>query len=120
MGSTVLVVDDSKTARMQVRNALADAGYEIVEAVNGRDGLAKLAERPETALVICDVNMPVMSGLEMIEQMKADKARAAVLMLTTEADPELQRRARRVGVTGWVLKPFKPAVLLQTVRAVLV
>jgi two-component system chemotaxis response regulator CheY len=119
MASTVIVVDDSKTARTQVRNALGGAGYDIVEALNGRDGLARLSERPETALVICDVNMPVMSGLEMLEQMKADKARALVLMLTSEADPELQRRGRRLGVSGWILKPFKPAMLVQTVRALL-
>jgi two-component system chemotaxis response regulator CheY len=119
MGSKVVVVDDSRTARTQVRNALSGGGYDIVEALNGRDGLAKLAEHPQAALVICDVNMPIMSGLEMLEQMKADKARAAVLMLTTEADPELQRRARRMGVAGWILKPFNPAVLLQTVRALL-
>jgi two-component system chemotaxis response regulator CheY len=119
MTSTVLVVDDSKTARTQVRSALGGGGYAIVEAMNGRDGLARLSERPETALVICDVNMPVMSGMEMLEQMKADKARAVVIMLTSEADPELQRRGRRLGAAGWILKPFKPALLLQTVRALL-
>ncbi len=119
MGRLVIVVDDSKTARTQVRNALADAGYEVVDALNGRDGLAKLAENPQTSLVICDVNMPVMGGLEMLEQMKADGAPAPVLMVTTEAGPELQRRGRRAGVAGWIVKPFNAAVLVRTVRGLL-
>jgi two-component system chemotaxis response regulator CheY len=119
MGSVVIVVDDSKSARMQVRSALADAGYEIVEAANGREGLAKLAEYPHASLVICDINMPVMSGLEMLEQMKASGASAAVLMLTTEAAPELQRRARKAGVAGWIVKPFDPTMLVRTVRTLL-
>jgi two-component system chemotaxis response regulator CheY len=119
MGDTILVVDDSKSARTQVRNALGDAGYEVIEALNGRDGLAKLALHPKTSLVICDVNMPVMDGMEMLEQMKAAGATAAVLMLTTEAAVELQGRARQAGVAGWIVKPFSPVMLVRTVRALL-
>jgi two-component system, chemotaxis family, chemotaxis protein CheY len=117
MGRLVIVVDDSKTARTQVRNALAD--YDVIDALNGRDGLAKLTEYPQAALVICDVNMPVMGGLEMLEQMKADGLSTPVLMLTTEAGPELQRRGRRAGVAGWIVKPFNPAILVRTVRGLL-
>jgi len=69
MGRTVIVVDDSRTARTQVRNALSATGYQIVEAQNGRDCLAQLVDHPKTSLVICDVNMPVMDGLEMLQQM---------------------------------------------------
>jgi two-component system chemotaxis response regulator CheY len=115
----VLIVDDSKTARMQVRHVLEDAGYEVVEANNGREGLTKLAEHAETALVICDVNMPVMGGLEMLERIRTDKLSALVLMVTTEADPSLQRRALQAGVSGWIVKPFNPTMLVRTLRGLL-
>lgn len=119
MGRTVIVVDDSRTARIQVRNALAATGYEVVEAQNGRDGLAQLAERPKTSLVICDVNMPVMDGLEMLQHMRTGGSKTPVLMLTTEAGPEMQKRGRQAGVVGWIVKPFDPAALVKTVRALL-
>jgi two-component system chemotaxis response regulator CheY len=119
MGRTVIVVDDSRTARTQVRNALSATGYEIVEAQNGRDCLAQLVAHPKASLVICDVNMPVMDGLEMVQQMKATGAKTPVLMLTTEAGPELQRRGRQAGVVGWIVKPFDPAALVRTVRTLL-
>jgi two-component system chemotaxis response regulator CheY len=119
MGKTVIVVDDSRTARTQVRHVLEEAGYEVLEAQNGREGLTKLAEHSETALVICDVNMPVMGGLEMLERMKTDKVGVRVLMLTTEADPSLQRRALQAGVAGWIVKPLNPALLVRTLRALL-
>jgi two-component system chemotaxis response regulator CheY len=119
MGKTVIVVDDSKTARAQVRHVLEEAGYEVVEAANGREGLTKLTEHPETALVICDVNMPVMGGLEMLERIRTDKLAARFLMLTTEADPSLHRRALQAGVSGWIVKPFNPAMLVRTLRGLL-
>ncbi|HSY25861.1 MAG TPA: response regulator [Polyangiaceae bacterium] len=119
MGRTVIVVDDSRTARTQVRNALSATGYQIVEAQNGRDCLAQLVDHPKTSLVICDVNMPVMDGLEMLQQMRTTGAKTPVLMLTTEAGPELQRRGRQAGVVGWIVKPFDPAALVRTVRTLL-
>jgi two-component system chemotaxis response regulator CheY len=119
MGNVVIVVDDSNTARAQVKNALTDAGYQVLEAVNGRDGLLRLGEHPEASLVVCDVNMPVMGGLDMLEQMKTDGVLTPVLMLTTEADPEMQRRGKRAGVAGWVVKPFNPVALVRTVRGMM-
>ncbi len=119
MARTVIIVDDSRTARVQVRNALATTGYEIVEAQNGRDGLAQLADHPKTSLVICDVNMPVMDGLEMLQQMRTGGSKTPVLMLTTEAGPELQKRGRQAGAVGWIIKPFDPGALMRTVRALL-
>lgn len=119
MRRTVIVVDDSRTARIQVKNALAATGYEVVEAQNGRDGLAQLADRPKTSLVICDVNMPVMDGLEMLQHMRTAGSKTPVLMLTTEAGPEMQKRGRQAGVVGWIIKPFDPASLVKTVRALL-
>ena len=116
MGKKVIVVDDSRTARVQVRNALDGAGYDVVEAVDGSDGLAKVAQNVDASLIICDVNMPTMNGLEMIAQLQNDGVRVPVVMLTTEAQPELLKQAMRSGAKGWIVKPFKPPMLLAAVR----
>jgi two-component system chemotaxis response regulator CheY len=118
MGKKVIVVDDSRTARQQIINALADTSYEVVEAVDGIDGMEKLALHPDASVVICDVNMPKMSGLEMLtEAMKAEPPLAVpFLMLTTEAQPELVEQAKQAGAKAWIIKPFKHDMLLAVVR----
>lgn len=114
MGKKVLVVDDSATVRQQVGLALTQAGFEIVEAVDGVDGLAKVSSQKDLSLVICDVNMPKMNGIEMLEKVKADPACSAlpVVMLTTEGQPELIERAKKAGAKGWIVKPFKADLLV--------
>ncbi len=118
MSKKILVVDDSRTARQQVSLALADAGYAIVEGVDGRDGLAKITGNADAALVICDVNMPDMSGLEMLAALRRDHpgVQVPVVMLTTEAQLELVQQAKQQGARGWIVKPFKPHMLVAAVR----
>jgi len=118
MSKKVIVVDDSRTARQQVRSALAGAGYEVVEAVDGADGIHQIAAHGDASLVLCDVNMPNLSGIEMIESIKRDGKGGAVtfVMLTTESEPELVQRAKACGAKGWIVKPFKPDLLLAAVR----
>ena len=118
MSKRVLVVDDSATVRQQVGNALQQAGYEIVEAVDGADGLSKLADNSDISMVICDINMPRMSGLEMIEQIARSTTmkKVPVVMLTTEGQPALIQRAKQAGAKGWIVKPFKPDLLLAAVN----
>jgi two-component system chemotaxis response regulator CheY len=118
MVKKVIVVDDSRTARLQVINALAGTTFEVVEAVDGIDGMEKLASHPDTAVVICDVNMPKMSGLEMLaEAMKGEGSRSIpFLMLTTEAQPELVQQAKQAGAKAWIIKPFKHDLLLAVVQ----
>jgi two-component system, chemotaxis family, chemotaxis protein CheY len=114
----VLVVDDSASVRQQVGAALSQAGYEMVEAVDGADGLAKLASDGQIAMVICDINMPRMNGLEMIEQLALNKTmkKVPVVMLTTEGQPAMIQRARQAGAKGWIVKPFKPDLLVAAVN----
>lgn len=114
----VLIVDDSQSVREQLVNVLEDAGYVVTEAVDGIDGVEKLKESDDYALIICDVNMPGMDGLAMIEQVtsKDKPITAPIVMLTTEGQPEMIRRARKAGAKGWIVKPFKPDLLLQTVE----
>ena len=118
MSKRVLVVDDSAPVRQMVSTTLGRAGYEIVEAVDGADGLSKLMDDHDITLVICDINMPQMSGLEMIEQIAESKTirKVPVVMLTTEGQPALLQRARQAGAKGWIVKPFKPDVLLAAVN----
>ena len=118
MGKKVMVVDDSSTVRQQVGTVLSRAGYEVVEAVDGIDGAEKIAGRSDLAMVICDVNMPRMNGIEMVALLKKDvkHAELTVVMLTTEGQPGLIARAKQAGAKGWIVKPFKPDMLLATVR----
>jgi two-component system chemotaxis response regulator CheY len=118
MSKKVIVVDDSRTARQQVRNALGCAGYDVVEAVDGADGMSVIDANSDATLVLCDVNMPQLNGIEMIESLRrAGKgANVTFVMLTTEAEPELVQRAKACGAKGWIVKPFKPELLLAAVR----
>ena len=112
----VLIVDDSATIRQQVSLALTQAGFEVIEAVDGVDALAKVG--PEISMMICDVNMPRLNGLDTLDRLRADPASAAlpVLMLTTEGQASLIERAKKAGAKGWIVKPFKPELLVAAVK----
>ena len=118
MGKKILVVDDSITVRQQVSTALTSAGFSVVEAADGLDGLAQVERHADLAMVLCDVNMPRMDGIQMLESMKAGGAHPElhVLMLTTEAAPTLVDRAKKAGAKGWIVKPFKPELLVGAVK----
>jgi two-component system chemotaxis response regulator CheY len=118
MGKKIIVVDDSQTIRDQVGTTLKQAGFEILEAVDGVDGMEVIERTPDAALVICDVNMPKRNGLELLEEIrKVDRLKALpVVMLTTEGQPQLIERARKNGAKGWLVKPFKADLLLAAVR----
>ena len=114
----VLVVDDSTSVRQQVSAVLSGAGFDVAEAVDGLEGLEAIARTPDFVAVICDVNMPRMGGVEMVEKVRADpaNARLPILMLTTEGQPALIQRAKKAGAKGWIVKPFKPDLLIATIR----
>jgi len=102
--------------RQQVGRTLSAAGFAMLEATDGVDALRKLAVNPDTALVVCDVNMPRMNGIEFLEQMNEQKMVVPVVMLTTEGQPELVQRARALGAKGWIVKPFKPDLLVAAAK----
>lgn len=113
----VLAIDDMRTLRDLLAGCLRGAGYEVVEAENGQQGLERLAEtRPD--LVITDLNMPIMDGIEFTRQARATPPGAAipVLILTTETSDALRAEGRRAGATGWMVKPFVPDQLLGTLK----
>jgi two-component system chemotaxis response regulator CheY len=111
----ILVIDDSETIRQQVKHALAATGYEIVEAVDGVEGLEKLRAITDIDMALCDVNMPRMNGLDMIAEVQRTGLKIPILMLTTEGQPSLIKRAREAGAKGWIVKPFKPELLVAAV-----
>lgn len=121
MSKKILVVDDSLTVRAQVSAALVGGGFDVLEAGDGAEALAKVAAHPDLSLVICDVNMPNMDGLEFLEKSRADSAANStvavpVLMLTTEGQVSLMERAKKAGAKGWMVKPFKPGLLLAAAK----
>jgi two-component system chemotaxis response regulator CheY len=112
----ILVIDDSATVRQQVGLALAQAGFQVIEAVDGYDAIAKVDAT--VAMLICDVNMPRMNGLEMLEKLRTDARwhKLPVVMLTTEGQPGLIERAKKAGAKGWIIKPFKAELLVAAVQ----
>jgi two-component system chemotaxis response regulator CheY len=112
----VLVVDDSETIRQQVASALERAGFSVVEAADGVDGLERASEN-ELCMVILDVNMPRLNGLDMLERLRENPKHQAlpVLMLTTEVQQSMIERAKKAGARGWMIKPVKMDQLVSAV-----
>jgi two-component system chemotaxis response regulator CheY len=118
MPKNILLVDDSKTVRVQVGTTIRDKGYSVVEAADAKEALAVLSARRDIAMVISDVNMPGMDGIEMLETLRKrpECATLPVIILTTEARQHLMDRAKNAGAKGWIVKPFNPIVLIAAVQ----
>lgn len=116
MNKKILIVDDSATVRQQVRAALEQVGFIVIEAVDGQDAVQKISGGFNG--IVCDVNMPRMNGVEFVEAVKKQPEHASlpILMLTTEGSPELIRRAKAAGAKGWIVKPFKPDQLVAAMQ----
>jgi two-component system chemotaxis response regulator CheY len=118
MAKKIIVVDDSSTIRLQVGAVLSAAGYQVIEAADGLQGIRAVEANTDAALLICDINMPHVGGIAVVARVKANGKRASlpVVMLTTEGDPALIRKAKDAGATAWIVKPFRPDLLVATVR----
>jgi len=116
MAKTIMIIDDSMSLRQVVGMALGAAGYEVIEACDGRDALAKLTGA-KVHLMICDVNMPNMDGISFLKALRTLPAYkfTPVIMLTTEAGEDKKREGQAAGARAWVVKPFKPEQLLMAV-----
>jgi two-component system chemotaxis response regulator CheY len=114
----ILVVDDSQTVRQQVSLALAQAGFEVVEASDGEEGATVVDEQSDIACIVCDVNMPRLNGIDMLTRIRGwqKSASTPVLMLTTEGQPALIRKAKEAGAKGWMVKPFNATQLVAAVE----
>ena len=116
----ILVVDDSTTMRQMVAFTLTSAGHEVTEAPDGNKALG-LAKQRKFDLVITDVNMPGMNGIDLVQNLRGlpECKFIPILVLTTEAGAELKQKGKSAGATGWIVKPFNPEVLLDTLKKVL-
>lgn len=117
----ILVVDDSTTMRQMICFTVTSGNHTVEEAQNGVEGL-KLAINNQFDLVISDINMPEMNGIEMVKAMRAlpTYKSTPILMLTTESQVEEKQKGREAGATGWIVKPFNPESLLDILDKVLV
>ncbi|CAG0982833.1 Chemotaxis protein CheY [Burkholderiales bacterium] len=116
MAKTVLIVDDSASLRQVVNLTLKTAGYEVIEACDGRDALAKL-DGAKVHLIISDVNMPTMDGISLLKEVKKHPSYkfTPVIMLTTEAGEGKKQEGQAAGARAWVVKPFQPQQMLAAV-----
>ena len=116
MAKTILVVDDSSSMRQVVRMALQGAGYDVIEAQDGKHALSQLDGR-KIHLAICDVNMPNMDGITFVREARqlANYRFLPVIMLTTESQEAKKKEGQAAGAKAWVVKPFQPSQMLDAV-----
>ena len=119
MSKRILTIDDSKTMRDMLMLTLSNHGFDVLQAVDGQDGINVLAKE-NVDVVITDINMPIMDGYQVIEHLRKDREydSTPILVLTTESDKEKKERARRLGATGFIVKPFNPVGLVDAIRKV--
>ncbi len=120
MTKMILAVDDSASIRQMVAFTLKSAGYDVIEAVDGQDGLEK-AKTKAVSLVLTDQNMPRMDGISLVKELRAlpQHKSMPILMLTTESSDQMKAQGKAAGATGWLVKPFDPAKLLEVVNKVI-
>lgn len=117
MAKTIMIVDDSASMRRVIDMALTSAGYAVLEGSDGKDALSKLTGQ-KVHLIISDVNMPEMDGITFLKSVKQHPTYkfTPVIMLTTESDEVKKREGQAAGARAWVVKPFKPAQLVDAVQ----
>ncbi len=117
---TILAVDDSASMRQMVNFTLRNAGYDVVEAVDGQDACDKAHSR-DFSLVLTDQNMPRMDGLSLTRKLRANPKfkTTPILILTTESSDQMKQAGRAAGATGWLVKPFDPAKLIEVIGKVI-
>ncbi|MEO0031701.1 MAG: hypothetical protein RIS94_1459 [Pseudomonadota bacterium] len=115
---TVMIVDDSTTILMSMESILVRAGYGVVKATSGEAAVSTLQQGAKPNLVITDLNMAAMNGIDLIRAMRQMPATrfTPILMLTTESAMDKRQEARAAGATGWIVKPVQPADLLAVVQ----
>ena len=120
MTRTIMIADDSTSIRQMVSHTLGQAGYDVIEAVDGQDALDKLMISP-VSMLIADLNMPNMNGIELIKKVRENPRSKfiPIIMLTTESQENKKQKGRAAVATGWIVKPFDPEQLLTVIKKVL-
>ncbi len=120
MSKRIMTVDDSASVRQMVSFTLREAGYDVVEACDGKDALAKI-NGAQLNLIVTDLNMPNMDGIELIKNVRASSSHkfVPIIMLTTESQDSKKMEGKSAGATGWIVKPFRPEQLLAVIKKVI-
>ncbi len=120
MAKVIMTADDSASVRQMVSFTLKQAGYDVVEAVDGEEALAKLRAN-KVNMLVTDLNMPKLDGIELIREIRNDSRYKfmPIIMLTTESQIAKKQEGKAAGATGWIVKPFRPEQLLAVIRKVL-
>ncbi len=120
MSKRILAVDDSASMRQMVFFTLEGAGFEVTSAEDGQQALS-IAQKESFDLVLSDVNMPIMNGIQLIKELRklATYKFTPILMLTTESGTTKKMEGKQAGATGWIVKPFNPEQLIKTVNRVI-
>ena len=116
MPQQILIVDDSAAIRQSMRYVMEGAGYEVIEASNGREALAVI--KPQTRLVISDINMPEMNGIDLVKSLRSGTSHKTIpiIILTTESQDEMKQKGKEAGATAWMVKPFPPEQLIAVIK----
>ena len=117
----IMIVDDSETLRSQLRKCLEGAGHQVIEGTDGLNGIEVLGQNQDVKLIVCDVNMPRLDGLSMCQKVHVmpEHSKTPIIMLTTEANPEMKTKGKEAGVIAWVTKPYDETKLLAAVDKIL-
>ncbi|MBQ49230.1 MAG: hypothetical protein CMP10_17770 [Zetaproteobacteria bacterium] len=117
----ILIVDDSVTTRIDLRKTLEEVNHDVIEAVDGEDAIKVYKQNKDVNLVICDYHMPKLNGLGAVEGIfsEAPNGQVPCLILTTESSAQLKQEGRKIGIRGWIIKPFEKKPLLDGVRMIL-
>jgi two-component system, chemotaxis family, chemotaxis protein CheY len=120
MAKTILAVDDSASMRQMIKLTLRGAGYNVIEAGDGQEGLSQ-AKAGSPHMILTDLNMPVMDGMVFIKELRKQPAFAGIpiVFVTTESDAEKKSQAKAAGATAWITKPFQPEQLVAVAKKVL-
>ena len=120
MGKLIMTVDDSSSVRQMVSFTMKEAGYDVIEAADGKDAMGKI-NGSAVEIVITDLNMPKVDGIELIRWIRkeSDHKFIPIIMLTTESQDTKKAEGKEAGATGWIIKPFKPDQLVSVVKKVL-
>ncbi|MFK7827091.1 MAG: response regulator [Oligoflexales bacterium] len=119
---TILIVEDSETVRSELKIIVEGLDHTAILAPNGAKGYEEWTKNDEICLILSDVYMPVMDGLEMCEQIYnnlGDCKMPSILMITTETNQEMKKKAKGIGISGWILKPFNPEIISQVIFDIL-
>lgn len=121
MPKVIMTVDDSTSVRQMVSFTLSNAGYEVIEAVDGRDALSKVGESGTIDMLVTDLNMPNMDGIELVKSVRSQQRHKfiPILLLTTESQETKKQQGKAAGASGWIVKPFDAGQLVDVVRRLL-